>query len=158
MKRTVPALLAILLVACSSERTDIISVTSEDAEMNTAMAEARRTVDTFWLQREKEQEAFEGLLKVYFTDEGSSEDGEHMWVRVTERSTPDLKGILLSEPGWLKSVRGGQEVSFSTEQISDWLCIEHGKAKGAYTVQLLRQRMTDQERREHDQGYPFRFE
>ena len=81
-----------------------------------------------------------------------------MWVRVTERSTPVLKGVLLSKPASLKSVQVGQEVRFAPERITDWLCVEQGKAKGAYTVQLLRQRMTEEERREHDQSYPFSFE
>ena len=68
MKHGALALFAFLFAACSSDRPDVISVAREDAEMKTAIAEAQRTVDAFWLQLEKEKDAFEGLLKVYFTD------------------------------------------------------------------------------------------
>jgi uncharacterized protein YegJ (DUF2314 family) len=49
-------------------------------------------------------------------------------------------------------------VRFQLDRVSDWLVASNGMARGAYTVQLLRKRMTDSERREHDSAYPFRFE
>jgi uncharacterized protein YegJ (DUF2314 family) len=49
-------------------------------------------------------------------------------------------------------------VTFTDKDITDWLMIREGKAVGAYTVQVLRKRMSSQERAEHDAGYPFKFE
>ena len=98
-------------------------------------------------------------MKVYFTDPDSSEsDGEHMWVELKESDGSQFKGILLSSPAWLKSVKGGDEVEFGTSDVTDWFYVEDGKAVGAYTVRLLRTRMSDEERAAHDAGYPFSFE
>lgn len=148
----------LLFPACSQERTDVIVVDSEDTEMNGAMAEARNTLEDFWAEREKQGEGFQGVLKVYFADRGEDLKGEHMWVRVTDYTPEEISGILLSTPGWLKSVREGDEVRFPYSRVSDWLYVEDGMARGAYTVKLLRSRMSPAERRSHDAAYSFRFE
>ena len=41
--------------------------------------------------------------------------------------------------------------------MSDGLFVEKGAAKGAFTVNYLRKQMSAKERKEHDEGYPFRF-
>ncbi len=146
-----------LLSACSDQRDDIIPVSSGDEEMNKTMELARKNLDLFWTERDKAGDDFNGLLKVYFTDPGE-EGGEHMWVDVIEHTGNTTSGILLSTPGWLKSIKPGDLVSFPDSQVSDWLFVEDGKARGAYTVKLLRSRMSPAERQEHDAASPFRFE
>jgi uncharacterized protein YegJ (DUF2314 family) len=148
-----------LLTGCDNARAGIIDVDKDDDEMNSAMAEARQTIDEFWSARDLGGAEFGGLLKVYFFDpDGDPDDGEHMWVRVSRRTGPEIQGTLLSNPMSLTSVAQGDSVRFQLDRVSDWLVASNGMARGAYTVQLLRKRMTDSERREHDSAYPFRFE
>ncbi len=158
MKQIFLAMMALSLVACSRPREDIIRVRSDDAEMTAAIAEAQRTLPEFWSAREKDGGDFAGLLKVYFSDPGNDQDGEHMWVCVTGREPRGVAGVLLDEPGWVKSVKQGQKVRFPNDRITDWLVVQGGKAHGAYTVRLLRKRMSPEERRRHDEGYPFAFD
>ncbi len=153
-----PLLVVLLCAGCSAERKDIIPVDRNDAEMNAAIKEAQRTLPQFWSQLDREGDGFSGLLKVFFTDPGDDEGGEHMWVRVTARSEEEVRGILLDTPGWLKSVKCGDQVRFPTGRITDWLYVENGKARGAFTEKLLRRRLSPAERREHDEGYPFSFD
>jgi uncharacterized protein YegJ (DUF2314 family) len=132
MKQFAFVFLALSLVACSHKREDIIGVSSDDAEMNAAIAQAQHTLPDFWKRREKEGDQFLGLLKVYFTDPGSGKDGEHMWVGVTDRGANEVSGVLLDDPGWVKSVKQGDQVRFSVTRITDWLLVENGKAQGAF--------------------------
>lgn len=148
----------VFLTGCPERREDIVSVSGEDAEMNAAMVKARSTLDQFWAKRSRDGDQFGGLLKVYFSDPGAEEEGEHMWVQVTSRTDDRISGVLLSDPRSLKSVKEGDAVEFRSERVSDWLYVEDGKAVGAFTVKLLRSRMSDAERQSHDSGYPFRFE
>lgn len=98
------------------------------------------------------------MVKARFSDSPSKQGDEHMWVNQVEFDGQLISGILSSTPNELRSVKAGQKVSFPLERLSDWLLVEHGKARGVFTVQLLRSRMSDQERRAHDGHYPFRFE
>ena len=135
----------------------IVGVSQDDEEMNAAMQKARDTMQQFMTKMNAAGQEFDGMLKVYF-DEPGVDDGEHMWVIVSQANSPNFKGTLISTPGWLTSVKNGDEVDFDLSRISDWLYIEDGLANGAYTVQLLRSRMSDAERRDHDSHYPFKFE
>jgi len=156
------ALVALLLVSCGSDPPpdgEIIQVDSDDSEMNAAMERARGSIDEFLEERSRRSDDFTGLLKVYFQDrrEGS-DDGEHMWVSVESIDDGRFNGTLLSSPGWLKGVKQGDIVEFETSDVTDWIYAKNGKAKGAYTVRVLRSRMSALEREQHDAGYPFSFD
>ena len=70
----------------------------------------------------------------------------------------EYTGILISQPNTLPHLKSGDEVSFSLEQISDWLVVKNGKAHGCYTVHVIRNMMTESERKEHDAQYPYGFD
>lgn len=160
-------LFSVALLGCSSDSSGlangtvspagIIEVDPDDSELNAAKEKARATIDQFFRIRKKQGDAFDGLLKVYFVDD-DVDDGEHMWVSVSESEGDQHKGTLLSRPAWLKNVSMGDSVEFETSDVSDWLAVEDGVAVGAYTVKLLRSRMSDEERASHDSGYPYSFD
>ncbi|MCD8535819.1 MAG: DUF2314 domain-containing protein [Verrucomicrobia bacterium] len=103
-------------------------------------------------------EEFVGLLKVYFPSKEANENGEHMWIEPISRDVNSITGKLLSIPEWIDYVEAGDVVTVTVEDVTDWLYVEGGMAKGAVTVNLLRSRMTLDERRAHDEQYPFRFD
>lgn len=172
MTRTLIAFaLTLVLVGCGRSNTssmnsksEIIPVQSADAEMNAAMQTARDRFPEFWREVSADYKrvipALGGsMVKAYFDDPGGApQGGEHMWVRGVEYDGKTITGELADTPRHLRSVRAGQQVSFPLERLSDWFYVDGGKAVGAFTVRLLRTRMSVEERRAHDSHYPFRFE
>ncbi len=98
------------------------------------------------------------MVKAYFYDTGARKTGEHMWVRDVEYDGKTITAVLADTPRQLRSVRSGEQVSFPLERLSDWFYVEGDKAIGAFTVRLLRTRMSAEQRRAHDSHYPFQFE
>ncbi len=147
-----------------SSKSKIIPVQSDDAEMNAAMQTAREKFPEFWREVSADHKrvipALGGsMVKAYFDDPGGAPGGgEHMWVRDVEYDGKVITGTLADAPRHLHSVRSGEQVSFPLERLSDWFYVDGGKAIGAFTVRVLRSRMSGQERREHDSHYPFRFD
>jgi uncharacterized protein YegJ (DUF2314 family) len=131
--------------------------------MVAAMQKARDRFPEFWKEVSADYRrpipALEGaMVKAYFFDSDAPREGEHMWVGEVQYRDGKISGVLASSPRNLKSVKVGKTVNFTIETLSDWFYVENGKAVGAFTVQLLRSRMTPQERAAHDRGYPFRFD
>lgn len=159
-----------LIAGCSrrsstvkSNMPEIIQVESDDAEMNRAMQEARDHFSEFWKVLEEDHHRVipvhaDALVKAYFEDRPGSRDGEHMWVAQIEYDGKLISGELIDTPGHVTTVKAGQKVTFPIERLSDWLYTKDQIAIGAYTVRLLRTRMSPEERRQHDSVYPFRFE
>jgi uncharacterized protein YegJ (DUF2314 family) len=113
----------------------IIDVEDDDAGMNAAMAEARKEFPAFWKaiseDRKKAEPKLEpAMVKVEFSDPGKK-GGEHLWIKDVSFDGKLISGEVASEPHDLKSVKLGQKVSFPLEQLSDWLYVENGVAKGA---------------------------
>ena len=150
--------------SCMSSDAKIIPVESGDAQMNAAMQTARDRFPEFWHEVAADYHrvipALSGsMVKAYFEDPGGApQGGEHMWVRNVEYDGKAISGLLADTPRHLHSVRPGQQVSFPLERLSDWFYVDGGMAVGAFTVHVLRSRMSEQERREHDSQYPFRFD
>lgn len=98
------------------------------------------------------------MVKAYFYDAVAPQGGEHMWVSEVAYDGKTITGVLADVPRQLRSVQSGQQVSFPLERLSDWFYVDGGRAVGAFTVRLLRTRMSAEQRRAHDSHYPFRFE
>jgi uncharacterized protein YegJ (DUF2314 family) len=141
----------------------IYPVPASDEEMRAAMKHARETFSEFLREVEADSRraipALETILvKAYFADSDAPDDGEHMWLKQAQMEGKVVKGRLVSTPGHVKCVRSGEIVRFPLERLSDWLYVVNGKAHGAFTVKLLRSRMSAKERKEHDSHYPFTFD
>ncbi len=48
-------------------------------------------------------------------------------------------------------------MEFPASRLGDWLIVDDGRAKGLFTVQVLRARMSEDERAAHDANDPFGF-
>lgn len=147
----------------SDTKPTLITVQSDDPEMLAAMQTARDRFPEFWREVAADYKrvipALGGsMVKAYLYDDAAPQNGEHMWVSEVEYDGKTITGVLADTPRELRSVRSGQQVSFPLERLSDWFYVEGGKAIGAFTVRLLRTRMTAEQRRAHDSHYPFRFE
>jgi uncharacterized protein YegJ (DUF2314 family) len=114
----------------------VLGAAGDDAEMNAAIAAARKTWPRFvsWLETHP---AESGYAKWPVTEDGKT---EHLWVRVTKLETDTVHGVVENAPVDLRKVKIGEKVSFPARQISDWMYLEGGKLNGGYTVEVLRKR------------------
>lgn len=125
------ALLCTSVPAIGKEDQTVL-VASEDQEMNEAIAQARATLDEFLrIKANPPAGASDFKIKVQITDAHGS---EHMWVTPFELSGQGFSGVLANEPEYVTSVKNGQTIRFSREDVSDWGYALNGKQKGSFTV------------------------
>jgi hypothetical protein len=68
-----------------------------------------------------------------------------------------ITGTLLNSPNKLSSVAEGDPVTLTLDRIEDWLCALDDDAYGGYSVQVLRSRMSEDERHGHDDAWGLTF-
>jgi uncharacterized protein len=148
--------------------TTVVIFDNNDSEMQQAYEQARSTFRYFWRELAWERKRIVPALdlaciKAPFSDgpsphrtEGSPES-EQMWLNEIDFDGRFVSGILLNDPNWLKSVKVGDSARFTLNQITDWMYVIDGEVYGAFTVNLIRSRMSAKEREEHDRAWGLRF-
>ena len=125
----------------------IYSVESEDPEMNAAILEANETLDDF-NKGLSNFNADSHALKVKF----SNSDGvEHMWIGEIKYKDGNYSGILNNDPEYIKEYKAGDKIYIDTSKISDWMYLINGKLYGGYTIRVLRDRMSEEEKKQFDE-------
>jgi len=139
-----------------------------DPEMQKALENAQSTFRYFWRELSWENRRIIPALgvasvKAPFSDpepETATTDSpsvEHMWLSDIDFDGHSVSGVLLNAPNWLKSVKEGDSVRIPFHQIGDWMYTLRGEVYGAYTVNLMRSRMGDKERQQHDNAWGLKF-
>lgn len=136
----------------------------DDQELVLAFEKARKSLQSFWhqvsLDFNRIVPALEmACLKVQFSDEPNKSDSkvEHMWVNQIDFDGLFFSGVLLNSPNDLKKYKSGDNVNFPRSQITDWLCVIDQKVYGGFTIQLIRSRMSNQERAQFDAAWGLNF-
>lgn len=128
----------------SAKKDEVVGFRESDAVMNAAIAEARRSLPTFWTLLEADPVvAASGKIKVGFDTPGGP---EHMWVREVRREGAVVKGLLDNRPVWLKGVSKGDPVTIDPADISDWSYIREGRMYGSYTTRVMLPRLPAEQR------------
>jgi uncharacterized protein YegJ (DUF2314 family) len=96
-------------------------------------------------------------VKAPFSDGESADRREEMWIAEINFDGESITGELLNAPNWLKTVHAGDTARRQLDEITDWMYVINGEVYGAYTVNLMRSRMSRQERREHDEAWGLNF-
>ena len=137
-------ILATTGVACSEhERDKVVNVATDDPEMLAAIAQARRTLPTFWQVFETPDRGERGFaLKVRVTDKTGT---EHFWVTDIARRDGTISGTINNDPNLVGNVKLGDRIEISEADISDWLYMRDGKMVGNHTVRPLFKRMSASE-------------
>jgi uncharacterized protein YegJ (DUF2314 family) len=126
----------------------IISVDSDDADMQAAVAEARRRSPEFiaaFESRQPDDTAF--AVKAPFGEEGRV---EFMWAEVTGIENDVIYGKLLNEPANVPGLHEGDRVTIPVADLNDFLCKVKGEAVGGFTMKVLAARAKQPPR--HEQG------
>jgi uncharacterized protein YegJ (DUF2314 family) len=140
----------------------------DDPEMIQAFRNAQSTFKYFWREQTWEHRRIvPGLIvssvKVCCFDppelaEQHQGGAEHMWLSDVMFNGINVSGTLLNQPSWLVSYKEGQRISLPLNSLSDWMYVyTTGEVYGAFTVQLLRSKMGNRERKQHDEAWGLDF-
>ena len=152
IKILIPLLLLCFISCKNSDKVerenqpDIYDVEASDREMNEAIEKANQTLADFnsaLLNPKIEVKA----LKVKFQNET---DVEHIWISDVTLKDGKYSGILDNEPEYIKDHKNGDTINIDNKDISDWMYIEDGKLFGGYTIKVLRNRMSESEKKQFD--------
>lgn len=146
-------LITLSLLSCKEsnkiEREDqpaIYNVTNEDKDMNAAIEKANQTLADF-NKALSNPKAEAQALKVQFP---YSDGNEHMWVGNIEFKDGKYSGILNNDPEYVTEYKSGDKIEIDPSKISDWMYLENGKLFGGYTIRVLRDQMSEEERKQFD--------
>ena len=143
----------------------VFNFDEQDPAMQEAYEAARRSFKYFWRELSWERRRIVpgldmSMVKLPFTD-GPRTDGqgqfEHMWVGDVDFDGETLSGELLNAPNWLASVRQGDAVRAPFSLLRDWMMTSDGVAYGGFSVNQIRARMNNKERKEHDEAWGLDF-
>lgn len=136
--------------------------------MEQAALKTRQTFKYFWREIFWEQRRIVpfvdfAAVKAKFYDPPETQrdsgdlDAEQMWLVEVDFDGEQIQGTLINTPRSLKSWKQGDQVSISISQLCDWMYVTIGEVFGGFTVDLMRSRMTEKERAEHDQAWGLDF-
>lgn len=130
-----------------------------DDELDAAAARALKTFGYFWREMTWEKHRVQkgvdlALVKALLTD---GPDHEFLWVSDVNFDGESLTGSLDSDPLTITSMQAGRTVEFSLADVYDWMYVREGNVFGGHTLDVLRGRMNDQERADHDATWGYEF-
>ncbi len=127
----------------SSEQDRVISVESNDPEMVSAIAKARKSLPEFWLMFDYPPAGVSNFaLKYRITDKG---EDELFWMTDLSRKDGQIFGKVGNDPVVVSNVRLGQEIEILEERIADWLYFRNDKMVGNETIKALFKEMDPEE-------------
>ncbi|GAA3935672.1 YegJ family protein [Litoribacillus peritrichatus] len=148
-----------------SDQGNMILLDSNDPKMYEASKSAQKEFKYFWREvsweRRRIVPALElACVKVAFrTDQpkGEAPELEHMWVGDIDFDGEVISGTLLNAPNWISGLNEADSVTANIADVGDWMFVIQGKVYGAFTVNLMRSRMSPEERQNHDAAWGFDF-
>ena len=135
----------LLTFACAPiPATSASTIPSEDAELDSAIVQARNTLDTFITKiTTPHRDRTFVAVKVRFTPPG--EAPQDIWVDEVAYTDGILKGNVGDDIPSLR-LEAGEKIIIKEEEIVDWMIVEDGKLVGGYTIRLAVRRMSPEER------------
>jgi uncharacterized protein YegJ (DUF2314 family) len=137
---------------------------ASDPQMQQANERARSTFRYFWRELSWERRRIVPALdlaavKAPFTDGQLGDDSpvQQMWISEVNFNGREVGGVLLNSPNDLSSVSKGDAVRIPLGHLTDWMFAISGEVFGAFTVNLMRSRMSKRERQEHDSAWGLDF-
>lgn len=148
-------LICLALTGCIDGRTkregepDVINIQGDDQEMNEAIKNANTTLAEFknaLISKKTNLQSFS--LKTRFD---TPTGGEHIWVSDIQLKKGNYWGVVDNLPESTTDVKLGDTIQIKDNNISDWMYIDNGKLKGGFTIRVLRNKMTIEDRKKFDE-------
>lgn len=129
----------------------VISVLSEDREMNAAIEKSRGSLGSFWRSYDTPASGeTDHALKVAIPGNGTT---EHFWLTRIKRENGKISGVISNQPQSVTTVKMGQRYEFTPDMISDWTFKRNGKLVGNETMRVLLPRMPEEQAAVYRQMY-----
>jgi|LNFM01.1.fsa_nt_gb uncharacterized protein YegJ (DUF2314 family) len=127
----------------AKQKDGVISVLSEDKDMNAAIEKARGSLSSFWKSYDAPASGeADHALKVAVAGNGTT---EHFWLTRIKRDGGKISGVISNQPQSVKTVKVGQRYEFTEDMISDWTFKRNGKLVGNETMRVLLPRMPEEQ-------------
>ncbi len=139
-----------------TDEPDIYHVGKADPKMINAINTAKKTVSTFITNLKnpkKNQRDF--VIKTKFVD---GENYEHIWIKNVKIEGYFFTGTIDNVPNRLTNIKFGQKVQIHKKDISDWKFVENGKLVGGYTIRVIRDKLSEEQRKKLDSQLDFIIE
>jgi uncharacterized protein YegJ (DUF2314 family) len=145
------------LIGCNSSldveirgNDSVISVKSEDQEMNLIIDQARESVSEFLKElNNPNSSGTDFSVKYPFdTDPGSTTSKEHIWLEQIQQIDGKYYGIVINDPFYIKSMKYGDKVEFDINKVSDWKYVEDGFLVGGKSIIYFYDRMSEEEKKD----------
>ena len=135
---------------------DVTAVKADDAEMNTAIWEAKQTRQQFLktLVAPKPNQTDFSVKRPYPTQGRASL--EHIWVSALSYDGQQLHGRISDVPVNIPNLKINDPVAFPVEEISDWMFLEDRKIVGGFTIRVLRKHMSAKDGAHFDSHLQFK--
>jgi uncharacterized protein YegJ (DUF2314 family) len=155
VRATITALCLVLMSGCGKSNDPVVMVDEQDPAMNAAIAKARATAAEFIdkLKGNDPQCSSFGVKK-QFTDEHGT---EHFWLIDVSYDGKQFHGVVDNDPEIVHNVKIGEKTSVALSEISDWMYVKNGRLVGGYTIRVLYDKASPQERAEMDRSLPFKL-
>jgi|KBSSwiStaDraftv2_1062776.scaffolds.fasta_scaffold08915_13 uncharacterized protein YegJ (DUF2314 family) len=136
---------------------DTYSVTAEDASMNSAIDNARKTIGKFDQALKSNNSSYTdfAVKKRYNTADGG---GEHMWIAGISLVNGNYKGFVNNDAEKTHEVKYGDSVIVRRSEITDWMYLDNNVLRGGYTIREIRNQLTKEERIKMDKDLGFKIE
>ena len=142
---------ALLHTSCdSSVPKGMYEVSTDDPEMHIAVKKAHATLPHFLaVVQNHDSTAYNFAVKLPF-DVG--ERKEYIWLGEPTFENDKWYGTVANTPEYTSIVKIGQKIEWDTSRIADWNYTSNDTLIGGYSIRLLRDRMSKEERVEFDKS------
>ena len=115
----------------------VVTFGNDDVEMNTAIQNARATLDDFLdLLQTGGFDGQDPALKVAIPY--GEDNFEHIWVGNFQMMVGGkFQGQIGNDPVYVTNVKLGDQYVFGRDQVSDWMYFSQEKIHGAYTLRVI---------------------
>jgi len=130
------------------EEPSVFNVSESDIEMNKAIETARKTIGVFTKALKSKSPDME-----YFTikQQFSGQDNdEHIWISNIQIIDEDFTGTVNNNPIYTTGIKLGDTITIDKARISDWMFFEKGVVRGGYTIKVIRNNMSEEEKKDFD--------
>jgi len=110
----------------------VLKAVHGDPDMEQAIRQARGTLDTFLAAAAVRAPGTQDFKLKVALQEG--DQTEHFWVTPFNATANGFEGTLAGDPAVLKSLKSGQRVHFTKDDVADWGYRKDGHQIGSYTM------------------------
>lgn len=135
----------------------------DQRQLKNSIRMARKTFRYFWRemfwdsQRPEPLCSYAAVLCNFGEMQGDQQVNEKLWLTNIICDGTNIHGVVERPPQLLTSIHEGGGYMVPINGIDDWMYVIHGRAYGAYSINLLRAQMDPQARLFHDQAWGFDF-